>query len=85
MKMTVQLEKQLPKLVGKNVNVKEMVVGKVTDYDKETGLATVEIDDDSYSKIGWNQGWMHRERYHEIEHPKRMDYEEINFYHFKNG
>ncbi len=54
MKMTVQLEKQLPNLVGKNVNVKETVVGKVTEYDIETGLATVEIDDDSYSKIGWN-------------------------------
>ena len=54
MKMTVQLEKQLPNLVGKNVNVKEAVVGKVTEYDIETGLATVEIDDDSYSKIGWN-------------------------------
>lgn len=54
MKMTVQLEKQLPNLVGKNVNVKETVVGKVTEYDIETGLATVEIDGDSYSKIGWN-------------------------------
>ena len=48
--MTVQLEKQLPNLVGKNVNVKETVVGKVTEYDIETGLATVEIDDDSYLK-----------------------------------
>ena len=54
MKMTVQLEKQLPNLVGKNVNVKEKVVGKVTEYDTETGLAYVEIDDDSYSKIDWN-------------------------------
>ena len=54
MKMTVQLEKQLPNIIGKNVNVKETVVGKVTEYDIETGLATVEIDDDSYSKIGWN-------------------------------
>ena len=54
MKMTVKLEKNLPNLVGKNVNVKETVVGKVTEYDIETGLATVEIDDDSYSKIGWN-------------------------------
>lgn len=54
MKMTVQLEKHLPNLVGKNVNVKEKVVGKVTEYDTETGLASVEIDDDSYSKIGWN-------------------------------
>jgi hypothetical protein len=54
MKMTVQLEKQLVNIVGKNVNVKETVVGKVTEYDMETGLATVEIDDDSYSKIGWN-------------------------------
>ena len=54
MKMTVQLEKQLPNLVGKNVNVKETIVGKVTEYDIETGLATVEIDDDSYSKIGWD-------------------------------
>lgn len=53
MKMTVQLEKQLPNLVGKNVNVKETVVGKVMEYDIETGLATVEIDDVSYSKIGW--------------------------------
>lgn len=54
MKMKVQLEKQLPNLVGKNVNVKETVVGKVTEYDIETGLATVEIDDNSYSIIGWN-------------------------------
>lgn len=54
MKMTVKLEKNLPNLVGKNVNVKETVVGKVTEYDIETGLATVEMDDDSYSKIGWN-------------------------------
>ena len=54
MKMTVQLEKQLPNLVGKNVNVIETVVGKVTEYDIETGLATVEIDDVSYSKIGWS-------------------------------
>ena len=54
MKMKVQLEKRLPNLVGKNVNVKEKVVGKVTEYDMETGLATVEIDDNSYSKIGWN-------------------------------
>lgn len=52
--MTVQLEKQLPNIVGKNVNVKETIVGKVTEYDMETSLATVEIDDDSYSKIGWN-------------------------------
>jgi hypothetical protein len=54
MKMKVQLEKRLPNLVGKNVNVKETVVGKVTEYDIETGIATVEIDDNSYSKIGWN-------------------------------
>ena len=54
MKMTVKLEKNLPNLVGKNVNVKETVVGKVTEYDIETGLAIVEMDDDSYSKIGWN-------------------------------
>ena len=54
MKMKVQLEKQLPNLVGKNVNIKETLVGKVTEYYMETGLATVEIDDDSYSKIGWN-------------------------------
>lgn len=54
MKMKVQLEKQLSNLVGKNVNVKENVVGKVTEYDIETGLTTVEIDDDSYFKIGWN-------------------------------
>ena len=52
--MTVQLKKQLPNVVGKNVNVKETIVGKVTEYDMETSLATVEIDDDSYSKIGWN-------------------------------
>lgn len=52
--MTVQLEKNLLNLVGKNVNVKETVVGKVIEYDNETGLATVEIDDGSYSKIGWN-------------------------------
>jgi len=45
MKMTVQLEKNLLNLVGKNVNVKETVVGKVIEYDNETGLATVEIDD----------------------------------------
>lgn len=54
MKMKVQLEKHLPNLVGKNVNVKKTVVGKVTEYDIKTGLATVEIDDDLYSKIGWN-------------------------------
>jgi hypothetical protein len=54
MKMTIQLEKQLPNLIGTNVNVKETVVGKVTEYDNETGLATVEVDDDSYSKIGWS-------------------------------
>ncbi len=54
MKMTVQLEKQLPNVIGKNVNAKETVVGKVTEYDMETGLVTVEVDDDSYSKIGWN-------------------------------
>ena len=54
MKITVQLEKKLPNLVGKNVNVKETIVGKVTEYDMETGLATVEIDDDSYSKIELN-------------------------------
>jgi hypothetical protein len=54
MKMKVQLEKQLPDLVGKNVNIKETVVGKVTEYDIETGMATVEIDDNSYSKIVWN-------------------------------
>ena len=54
MKMKVQLEKQLPDVVCKNENVKETVVGKVTEYDIETGMATVEIDDNSYSKIGWN-------------------------------
>lgn len=54
MKMKIQLEKQLVNVVGKNVNVKETIVGKVTEYDKETGLTTVEIDDDSYYKIGWN-------------------------------
>jgi len=54
MKMTIQLEKQLPILIGTNVNVKETVVGKVTEYDNETGLATVDVDDDSYSKIGWS-------------------------------
>ena len=54
MKMKVQLEKHLPNVVGKNVNVNETVVGKVTEYDIETGLATVDIDDDSYSRIGWN-------------------------------
>ena len=54
MKMKVQLEKQLPNLVGKDVNIKETVVGKITEYDVETGMATVEIDDNSYSKIGWN-------------------------------
>lgn len=52
--MKIQLEKQLVNVVGKNVNVKETIVGKVTEYDKETGLTTVEIDDDSYYKIGWN-------------------------------
>jgi len=54
MKMKVQLEKQIPNLIGKNVNVKETVVGKVTEYDNETGLATIEVDYDSYSKIGWS-------------------------------
>lgn len=54
MKMTVQLENQLPNLIGKNVIVKEMIVGKVTEYDIETGLVTVEIDDDSCSKIGFS-------------------------------
>lgn len=42
-----------------------------------------EQDQINLLEIAWNQGWMHRERYHEIEHPKGMDYEEINFYHFK--
>lgn len=54
MKIKVQLEKQLPDLVGKNVNVKETVIGKIIEYNIETGMATVQIDDDSYSKIGWN-------------------------------
>lgn len=54
MKMKIQLEKQLPNLVGKTVSVKETVVGKVTEYDIETGLSTIEIEDDLYSKIGWN-------------------------------
>jgi hypothetical protein len=52
--LKAQLEKQLPNLVGKDVNIKENVVGKVTEYDTKTGMATVVIDDELYSKIGWN-------------------------------
>jgi len=54
MKMTAQLEKHLPNIVDKNVNMKETIVGKVTEYDMETGLATFEIDDDLCTNIEWN-------------------------------
>ena len=54
----VQLEKNLPNLIGKEVNVKETVVGKVIEYDIGSGLATLEIDDDLEkilcSKLDWN-------------------------------
>ena len=54
MKMTVQLKKHLPNVVGINVSVKEIVVGKIIEYNIDTGMTTIEIDDDAYSKIGWN-------------------------------
>jgi hypothetical protein len=54
MKMKAQLGKQLPNLVGKNVNIKEHVIGKIIEYDIESGLATIEIDDDLCSNIGWD-------------------------------
>jgi len=54
MKMKVQLEKQLPNIIGKNVNIKETIVGKVIEYDVETGMTTIVIDDNSFSKIDWN-------------------------------
>jgi hypothetical protein len=54
MKLKTQLGKQLSNLVGKNVNIKETVIGKVTEYDMESGLATIEIDDDLCTNIGWN-------------------------------
>jgi hypothetical protein len=34
--------------------MKETIVGKVTEYDMETGLATFEIDDDLCTNIEWN-------------------------------
>ena len=54
MKMKAQLGKQLPNLVGKNVNIKEHVIGKIIEYDIESGLATIEIDDDLCSNIDWD-------------------------------
>ncbi len=52
--MKVQLEKHLLDLIGKKVNVKETIIGKIIEYDIETGMTTIEIDDNSYSKINWN-------------------------------
>jgi hypothetical protein len=53
MKLKAQLGKQLSNLVGKNVNIKETVIGKVTEYDMKSGLATIEIDD-LCTNIGWD-------------------------------
>ena len=54
MKIKVRLEKQLPlEIIGTNVNIKDTIIGVVTKYDKETGMATFNINDgDLYSKIG---------------------------------
>lgn len=44
------LDKNLIDVVGKDITLHNQVVGKVTEYDKETGKATFEFIDEKYAK-----------------------------------
>ena len=49
--LTVQIEKNLPTAAGVDVKESGQVIGKVTSYDKVTGIATIEIRDDVSDEI----------------------------------
>ena len=51
MHLTVQLEQNLPDMIGKNVSRNEENVGKIVDYNPDSGVAEVEIVDKDLYEI----------------------------------
>lgn len=43
--ITTQLEKNLSEVINKPVNLKDTIIGKIIEYDKETGIAKINIEE----------------------------------------
>lgn len=54
-KLEIQLGKDLPTPVGKDVRYGDNSVGRIVQYDFKTGLAIIEVDGEIYSKISEGQ------------------------------
>lgn len=60
MKTTTQFEKHLSNVIGHNVTYNKEIIGKVIDYEPETGSTTIEINDDTFAEIIGNQISTHK-------------------------